>query len=142
VPTKKEGRYVPTYTDVVARAQDQFLEALARAQARSVGVVESAGRVAAGIAPTRLLTGRLDGAVPPEQVVKLTLGFSERLIAQQRAYAERLVAALDSAGSEARSARTGSRARKAPARPRTSGAKSGAGATKRPTSVDTAAAGA
>ena len=133
---------MPTYTEVVARAQDQFLEALKRAQDRSVGVVESAGRVAAGIAPTRLLSGRLDGAVPPEQVVRLTLGFSERLIAQQRAYAERLVAALDSAGSEARSARTRQQAKKAPARPRTSGAKSGANANKRPTSVDAAAAGA
>jgi hypothetical protein len=133
---------VPTYTEVVARAEDQFLQALKRAQDRSVGVVESAGRVAAGIVPTRLLTRRLEGAVPPEQVVRLTLGFSERLIAQQRAYVERLVAALDSAGSEARSARTRPQARKAPTRPRTSGAKSGAAANKRPTSVDTAAAGA
>jgi hypothetical protein len=133
---------VSTYTEVVARAQDQFLEALKRAQDRSVGVVESAGRVAAGMAPTRLFSGRLDGAVPPEQVVRLTLGFSERLIAQQRAYAERLVAVLDSAGSEARSARARPQAKKAPARPRTSGAKSGANANKRPTSVDTAAAGA
>ncbi|HEY1634054.1 MAG TPA: hypothetical protein VGF64_04800 [Acidimicrobiales bacterium] len=131
---------MPTYTDVVARAQDQFLEALKRAQDRSVGVVESAGRVAAGIVPTRLLTGRLDGAVPPEQVVRLTLGFSERLIAQQRAYAERLVAALDSAGSEARSART-PQPRKAPSRPRTSGAKAGA-RSNRPTGVDAAATGA
>jgi hypothetical protein len=141
VPTKKKGRYVPTYTDVVARAQDQFLEALERAQDRTVGVVESAGRVAAGLVPSRLLTGRLDGAVPPEHVVRLTLGFGERLIAQQRAYAERLVTVLGSAGSEARSARARPQARKTPARPRTSGAKSGAGANKRPTSVDTAAAG-
>lgn len=133
---------MPTYTEVVGRAQDQFLEALKRAQDRSVGVVESAGRVAAGIVPARLLTGRLESAVPPEQVVRLTLGFSERLIAQQRAYAERLVAALDSAGSEARSARARPRARKAPARPRTSGAKSGAATNKRPTNIDTAAAGA
>jgi hypothetical protein len=101
------------YTDVVARAQDQFLEALQRAQDRSVGVMESAGRVAAGIVPTRLLTGRFDGAVPPQEVVKLTLGFSERLISQQRSYAERLVAALDAAGSEARSARTRPRAARA-----------------------------
>jgi hypothetical protein len=133
---------MPTYTEVVARAQDQFLEALKRAQDRSVGVVESAGRVAAGIVPTRLLTGRLDGAVPPEQVVRLTLGFSERLIAQQRAYAERLVAALDSAGSEARSARTRPQARKAPSRPKTSGAKASVGSSRRPTRVDTAATGA
>jgi hypothetical protein len=88
------------------------------------------------------LIGRLDGAVPPEQVVRLTLGFSERLIAQQRAYAERLVAALDSAGSEARSARTRPQARKAPARPKTSGAKAGVGSNRRPTGVDTAATGA
>jgi hypothetical protein len=126
----------------VARAQDQFLDALKRAQDRSVGVVESAGRVAAGIVPTRLLTGRLDGTVPPEQVVRLTLGFSERLIAQQRAYAERLLAALDSAGSEARSARSRPRPRKAPARPRTSATKTGGGADRRPTRVDTAATGA
>jgi hypothetical protein len=104
------------YIDMVARAQDQFLGNLQRAQDRSVRLVASAGRVAAGIVPTRLLTGRFDGAVPPQEVVKLTLGFSERLISQQRSYAERLVTALDSAGSEARSART--RPRAAPTRPR------------------------
>lgn len=117
---------MPIYTDVLARAQDQFLEALQRAQDRSVGVVASAGRVAAGIVPTRLLTGRIDGGVPPEEVVKLTLGFSERLISQQRNYAERLVAALDSAGSEARTGRTRPPAKRAAARPKASGAKSSA----------------
>lgn len=116
------------YTEVVARAQEQFLEALQRAQDRSVGVVASAGRVAAGIVPTRLLTGRLDNAVPPEEVVKLTLGFGERLISQQRSYAERLVAALDSAGSEARTARTRTNARRPAARPKAS-ASSGVGGT-------------
>jgi hypothetical protein len=131
---------VPIYTEVVARAQDQFLEALKRAQDRSVGVVESAGRVAAGIVPTRLLTGRLDSAVPPEEVVKLTLGFGERLISQQRNYAERLVAALDSAGSEARTARTRPQAKRAAARPRTSSNRSNASTDKRATSVGTAAA--
>jgi hypothetical protein len=131
---------VPIYTEVVARAQDQFLEALKRAQDRTVGVVESAGRVAAGIVPTRLLTGRLDGAVAPEEVVKLTLGFSERLISQQRNYAERLVAALDSAGSEARSARTRPQAKRAAARPRTSSNRSRTTTDKRATRVDTAAA--
>jgi hypothetical protein len=130
---------VPIYTEVVARAQDQFLEALKRAQDRSVGVVASAGRVAAGIVPPRLLTGRLDGAVPPEEVVKLTLGFGERLISQQRNYAERLVAALDSAGSEARTARTRPPAKRAAARPRTSSSRSSASTDRRATS-DTAAA--
>ena len=131
---------MPIYTDVVARAQDQFLEALKRAQDRSVGVVESAGRVAAGIVPIRLLTGRLDGAVPPVEVVKLTLGFSERLISQQRDYAERLVAAMDSAGSEARTARSRPRARRAATRPRASATRSRSTTDKRATSVDTAAA--
>ncbi|HWC37032.1 MAG TPA: hypothetical protein VG476_00820, partial [Acidimicrobiales bacterium] len=107
---------MPIYTDVVAKAQDQFLEALERAQDRSVGVVASAGRAAAGIVPTRLLTRGIDGAVPPEEVVKLTLGFSERLISQQRSYAERLVAALDSAGSEARTGRTRPQTKRAAAR--------------------------
>jgi hypothetical protein len=114
---------VPMYTEVVARAQEQFLQALQRAQDRSVGVVESAGRVAAGIVPTRLLTGRLDNAVPPKDVVKLTLGFGERLISQQRSYAERLVAALDAAGSEATSARTRPRATRAASGPKASGPK-------------------
>jgi hypothetical protein len=127
------------YTEVVARAQDQFLEALKRAQDRSVGVVESAGRVAAGIVPPRLLTGRLDGAVPPKEVVKLTIGFSERLISQQRNYAERLVAALSSAGSEARTARTRPQARGA-ARPRTTSNRSSATTDKRATSVGAASA--
>ena len=122
---------MPIYTDVVARAQDQFLEALSRAQDRSVGVVESAGRVAAGIVPARLLTGGLEAAVPPKEVVRLTLGFGERLIAQQRDYADRLVAVLDTAGSEARTARARPSARKAAARPRTAGTKSDAGADKR-----------
>jgi hypothetical protein len=131
---------VPIYTEVVARAQDQFLEALKRAQDRSVGVVESAGRVAAGIVPTRLLTGRLDGAVPPEEVVRLTLGFGERLISQQRTYAEQLVAALDSAGTEARSARTRPQTRRAASRPRTSSNRSRSSTDKRASSVDAAAA--
>ena len=118
---------MPIYTEVVARAQDQFLEALERAQDRSVGVVASAGRVAAGIVPTRLLTGRIDGAVPPEEVVKLTLGFSERLISQQRSYAERLVAALDSAGSQGRPGRTRPQTKRAAARPKATGSRSSAG---------------
>ncbi len=117
---------MPIYTEVVARAQDQFLEALERAQDRSVGVVASAGRVAAGIVPTRLLTRRIDGAVPPEEVVKLTLGFSERLISQQRSYAERLVAALDSAGSEAQTGRTRPPTKRAAVRPKASGTRSSA----------------
>jgi hypothetical protein len=107
---------LPSYTEMVAVIQDQFLDALKQAQDRSVGVVESAGRVAAGIVPARLLTRRIDGAVPPEEVVKLTFGFGERLMAQQKSYAERIVAALDSAGSEASKARTTPRPRKAAAR--------------------------
>jgi hypothetical protein len=118
---------VPIYTEMVARAQDQFLETLERAQDRSVAVVASAGRVAAGIVPTRLLTRRIDGGVPPEEVVKLTFGFSERLISQQRNYAERLVAALDSAGSEAQTGRTRPQAKRATTRPKASGTRSSAG---------------
>jgi len=132
---------VAIYTDVVARAQEQFLEALERAQDRSVGVIESAGRVAAGIVPARLLTRRLDGAVPPEEVVKLTLGFSERLISQQRHYAERLVAAVGSAGSEARSARTRPPASRAAARPKASSTRSDGATGKRATTAGTTAAG-
>lgn len=117
-----------SYTEAVARIQDQFLDALERAQDRSVGVVESARRVASGIVPTRLLASR-DTAVPPEDVVKLTLGFSERLVAQQRAYAERLVAALDSDGSGTRPSGSRPRSKKAaaPAKARASANSAAAG---------------
>jgi hypothetical protein len=134
---------VPTYTDVVARAQDQFLDVLKRAEDRSVGMVESAGRTAAGIAPTRTLIVRLDSAVPRAEVVRLTLGFSERLISQQRDYAERLAAAFDSAGSRARSApkrALDTQTKKTAGRPRTTtGTRSSSAPDKRATSVDGAA---
>jgi hypothetical protein len=137
---------VPTYTDMVARAQDHFLDALKRAEDRSVGIVESAGRAAVGIVPTRTLIGRLDSAVPrPEraEVVKLTIGFSERLISQQRDYAERLAAALDTAASQARSVpkrSQGTQTKKATGRPRTTtGTRSSSARDKRATSVDGAA---
>lgn len=134
---------MPTYTDMVARAEDQFLYVLKRAEDRSVGMVESAGRAAAGIGPTRTVIGRLDDAVPRAEVVKLTLGFGERLISQQRDYAERLVAALDTAGSKARSApRRAQRTqtKRGAGRPRrTTGTRSSGAADKRTTSVDGAA---
>ena len=124
---------MPTYTDMVARAQDQFLDALKRAEDRSVGIVESAGRAAVGIAPTRTLIGRLDSAVPRPEPKE----------AAEVVPAARLAAALDTAASQARSVpkrSQGTRTKKAAGRPRTTtGARSSSAPDKRATSVDDAA---
>jgi hypothetical protein len=99
----KEAPVASDLLDITKTTQDQFLSAMGAVQDTMVeGYAKWAGTV------SRLIPARVTSMVPevpylpkPTEAMDLSFGFAEKLLASQKAFAQKLVATADTAPAKA-----------------------------------------
>lgn len=82
-----------TYLELSKAAQDQVLETIKQGQELALGGVELWASTVAPLAKGQQLAVALDAPPAPKDVVSNSFGFAEQLLASQKSFAEKVVAA-------------------------------------------------